>query len=269
MPYTFGAATSDYVSPAATGIPTLAANTQTLIAGWFYPTTLTATRRLWTASQCAFQVDTTTSNLRFVGSNATTQGQWTASGTAITTNTWWFIAFFASFSGSSAGIRVWQGTAESSPAEMTVTQVTAPSGGWTTAQTIFIGNTNAASTVSFQGDIGAMTVIYQNTTAEQGPLPVAVGGTTTQAEADAIYRRWVLPLWQGRPDMLGLDSPSSFTVNVYHLPMVSDTWYRRYSNAASTASANWNASSGVTVSSNREPSTCSPYWCHLPNLTGQ
>ena len=73
MAYTFGGATTDDITFASA--ITIGANSRAaLICGWWYPTTLTATRKLWSANSTGIvgaEIDTTTSELRLRSDNTT------------------------------------------------------------------------------------------------------------------------------------------------------------------------------------------------------
>lgn len=199
MAYSFGAATSDdinFTTASSGGNSTLC-----LAAGWFYPTTLTATRGLFSyGNVCGVAIDTTTSELRLKTDN-TTDGQWTTSGVGLVVNQWSFIAFMLTCSntGPTAAWRVWSGTVETPPVEITVTQVVAPAGNFTGGTAFTVGNIGTG-TLAFQGDIGPVITCHppvNNTTT--GFLQNAAAGAITQGEADDAYRKVVLPFWNGEP----------------------------------------------------------------------
>jgi hypothetical protein len=146
----------------------------------------------------------------------TTDGQWTTSGAGIVLNEWRFIAFMLSClnTGAAAAWRVWVGTNENSPTEVTVTVNTNPVGSFSGASTILIGQLGSGGTVSYQGEIGDNMMIAQaQATASFGPLATAAYGAITQAEADRVLQRIVQPVWKGErfPDAVWSISQGSYT----------------------------------------------------------
>jgi len=198
MAYTFGAATGDDITWVGTNTA-FATNRLTLVCGWWYPTTLTATRGLWSFGNVAgAEIDTTTSELRLRTDN-TTDGQWTTTGVGLTTNTWTFLAFMASCNntGPAAAWRVWTATIDTFPTEVTVTSAVAPVGNFTGSTSFTVGN-KGTGTVAFQGDIGEV-VIYQSGSVSGilSPFNFATFGTITQAEADWALAEFVVPAFRG------------------------------------------------------------------------
>jgi len=197
MSYTFGAATSDDITT-TTVLQLGATNVNTFVAGWWYPTTLTSTRGYWSGGNTfGAEVDSTTSQIRFRTQNGTTNGQWTTSGTAITTGKWWYLAFLNSNNntGAAAAWRCWIGDAESAPVEQTVTVATTPSGNFTGNANAYLGN-KGTGTLAFQGDIGWATFVSSNTSIVS-VLPIAVAGAISNGEAQIVHDQWVYPLWRG------------------------------------------------------------------------
>lgn len=197
MAYTFGALTSDNISIAAT--LTTGANTNAcLVMGWWLPTTLTATRGLWSfGTVFGAEVAGTTSEI-ILRTDNTTDGQWTTTGAALTVDTWTFLAFLGSFrnTGPAAAWRVWSGTVDTPPVECTVTQNTAPAGNFTGNGTFTIGNKASTGTVAWQGDIDQV-VFLTVSAAVPGrcPLPHTGNGNIAQSDADYIYQTLVAPYW--------------------------------------------------------------------------
>lgn len=195
MSYTCGAATGDDI---ATVITQLGANSVScFVAGWWKPTTLTATRGLWSAGNIfGAEIDTTTSELRLRTDN-TTDGQWTTTGVGLTVNEWKFLAFANSCNntGPAAAWVVWSGTGDTAPQQVTVTQATAPNGNFTGSTATVLGN-KGTGTLAFQGEIGPA-VFARHTANAFGYVPTATVGTITADEADIVYQRLVLPIWSG------------------------------------------------------------------------
>lgn len=197
MAYTFGGATGDDINWAHTQTAGASA-IATLVMGWWYPTTLTATRGLWSAGGIfGAEVAATTSEV-ILRTDNTTDGQWTTTGAGLTVNQWTFLAFLNSCnnSGPAAAWRVWSGTASTPPTECTVTQNTAPVGNFVGASGLTIGNKGNTGTVAWQGAIDQVIVITcSHVVTTLALLPLATAGTFTQLEADYIAQRFVVPYW--------------------------------------------------------------------------
>jgi hypothetical protein len=195
MSYTCGAATTDDL---ATGFNTVGANdTNCFVAGWWKPTTLTATRGLWSAGNIfGAEIDTTTSELRLRTDN-TTDGQWTTTGVGLTVDQWKFLAFANSCSntGPTASWVVWSGTNEVAPQRVTVTQATAPNGNFTGSANTYLGN-KGTGTLAFQGQLGPA-VFGRNPSSIFGYVPTTTAGTIAQEGIDYVYANLVLPIWLG------------------------------------------------------------------------
>lgn len=200
MAYTFGAATGDDISH--TTFSAGGNGNVSLFMGWFYPTTLTATRGLFSwGTIFGAEIDTTTTELRLRTDN-TTDGQWTTTGVGLTVNQWQFIAAAVTCSntGPAADWRVFSGTTDTAPSTtVTVTQATAPAGNFTSSTAFCVGNKGSAGTLAFQGNIGPYLATTQTTSANAttAPLPNATAGTFTQQEVDIIYTAIILPFWTG------------------------------------------------------------------------
>lgn len=199
MSYTFGAAASDRINLSTSQPVSWAVdNGSFLVAGWFYPTTLTATRKYWGAGAIiGAQVDTTTSEIRMFTDN-TTDGQWLTSGAGIVTNKWQFIAWHAATENTTVAgeWRVWVGDGDTPPTEVTVTNPTPRSGNYTASATSVVGN-DTAGTVAFQGDISNVLMIAQNSANSANPLPRQTSGVISNAEAEYVLKKIVEPLWRG------------------------------------------------------------------------
>lgn len=206
MAWTFGGATGDDITCTVTA---LSSGRHMLVSGWWYPTTLTATRGLWSmGATCGVEINTTTSELRLKTQHATTAGEWTTTGVGLTLNQWQFLAFLVSVNstGPSDAWRVWSGTNEISPQECTVTSAVAPVGTVTSNTAFSIGNKGSTGTLAFQGDIEHVYAGINLATIDvtQNAIPLATAGTITQAEADFVLGRIVAPLWAGNRNILHL-----------------------------------------------------------------
>jgi hypothetical protein len=202
VPYTFGSATSSSVSwPHG---PTIGATATALfVAGWWRPTTLTATRALWGfGATLGAEIDTTTDELR-LRTDTTTDGQQTTTGVDLVVDEWKFLAFFASFlnSGSASVWKVWAGDITNPPTAKTVAVAVASSGNFTGSTTFFVGNKSGA-TIAFQGDIANIECSVTGASAVVGvtthPFGIAAYGALTAAEEQHILETFVWPAWQGQ-----------------------------------------------------------------------
>lgn len=196
MAYDFGAAASHDTT--CSFIIGVGANSRiAIIAGWWRPTTLTATRGLWSAGNTVgAEIDTTTSELRLRTDN-TTDGQWTTTGVGLAVGTPKFLAFALNCynTGPAAAWRVWAGDVQTPPAEVTVTQATAPVGNFTGSTSVYFGNKGTSTTLAFQGAIEeCWTTAFITTDWTMTPL---TDGVINQVDADLIYSRMVLPMWAG------------------------------------------------------------------------
>lgn len=200
MSYTFGAATTNAITfTLSNGL--IGDNRQVLVAGWWYPTTLTATRAYWGAgATIGAEVDTTTSEIRLRTDN-TTDGQWVTSGAGITTNKWHFLAFLnAAENTTVAGAwRVWVGDENTAPVIQTPSVSVSRSGNYTSSNAFAVGNKSGGS-AAFQGDIGWVSIIWSENPGINTPLYVGTSGVIADAEATLVEERWILPLWRGTPD---------------------------------------------------------------------
>lgn len=267
MAYTFGGATTDSIL--WTGQSNIGNAGIGLVAGWWRPTTLTATRRLWSAgATTGVAIDTTTSELRLTNDSFSgTDGVFTTTGAGLATNTWTFVAAMVSVSNSPGSQwKVWVGSATTPPAEVTISTVSSittntngPTGNTT------IGNTNGGS-VAFQGVIDNVLVVNDSATASvvTNPFQSAAYGTITATEAQWTLERWIRPHWAGRlpnPDLL-LTGASSFAYHWNGSGAV--RWHR---NAGQPQTAPFAPTiSGATVSADRCPRPCTQVVGNFPTV---
>ena len=205
MPYTFGGATTNSVDlTGAISFITAGQDRSILTWMWVMPTTLTAGRKLWGGgATTGVEIDTTTTQLRLKLDHATTDGVWTTSDAGLAVDKWSFIATFVTVDGAAPGLgaewRVWAGSVDTAPQELTVTGVTGVAGNVSSVASAIIGNSSGS--LSFQGDIaeyGHCLCGYTSSVAPHPPFYLASAASVTDAEAGAIYRRMVLPLWEGK-----------------------------------------------------------------------
>lgn len=199
MPYTFGAGTGDDISWSP-GLQTGNTLVGIYVAGWWCPTTLTATRGLWSfGNTLGAEIDSTTDELRFRSDN-TTDGQWTTTGVDLAVNGWKFIACFATFNntGPAGAWRAWAGDIQNAPIAVTVTQAVAPVGNFAGSSTFYIGNKGTGA-LAFQGDAAHVDVIIHDAPAGTTTVfPIAAAGAITAAEEQYLLERFVWNSWLGR-----------------------------------------------------------------------
>lgn len=196
MSYTFGGSTTTSLGFAVPSAP-FSTSRCCLFAGWFYPTTLTAGRKLWgMGATFGAEIDTTTSSIRLRSDN-TTDGQWTfPAGLAV--NTWTFVAvYFTGGSTNAVSWAAWTATRDGPVVDRAVTQATAPSGNIVSGgTTVVIGNSSGS--LAFQGDIGGFTMAFDSGGARNiNMLGTPGGATVPQYDIDMLRLYWVEPLFRG------------------------------------------------------------------------
>jgi hypothetical protein len=204
MSYTFGAAATDDIAftlPISLG----GDNRACLVLGWWYPTTLTAGRGYWGAGSIfGAEVDATTSEIRLRTDNATTDGEWVTSGAGIVVDQWHFLAFLSATENTTVAgdWRVWVATGSTAPRIMTPAVSVARNGNYTASNAFTVGNKGTTS-AAFQGDIGWVSVLNMasaDSVGSRGFPRIAASGVITDAEAEDVGRRWVYPIYCGRPN---------------------------------------------------------------------
>lgn len=243
MAVTFGGGTGDDINLA--GASTIANLTTLVVAGWWYPTTLTAGNGLWSVGNVAgCKIHTTTSELQLITDN-TTDGLITTSGLGLVTNTWQFLAFLGSFTntGPAEAWRVWKGNS-TAPVEIGTVVTTAPVGNFTGNATWYIGNLGTG-TVAFQGDIASVVFIHGAGMLLSGTTT----GTLSQDDADLVLRDSVWPLWLG--DIAKMETADSSRPHFFmELANSTQAAYGRPNATDPTWAAGAN---GATVSANGNP----------------
>lgn len=263
MSYTLGGASTDLISWANNITSLFTTSRSSLITCWVYPTTLTATRKIWSAGAIwRLEIDTTTSSCRFVSDN-TTDGVFTFPA-GLTLNTWTFIAVFVNCGSATAVPQVdaWTATADGPLVKQTVTTATTPVGAFVTSNLVFgIGNTTTTPALPWQGQIAAACAIAENasTATNTGMLGVLADGVTSQPELDSILARLVAPLWRGdvsRIVTVGrqiLNNPSSGSAYA-GLQLIAPLEDHPWTVKAATGQGIIQATvAGATVSANRSP----------------
>lgn len=204
MGYTFGAATGDDIN-GTINQQHGGDNSVALIGGWFYPTSQTNGRYFMSFGAAhGIKYSASSNNLFIVTDNATNDGQFQTTSGLVPPNKWSFIAALTALenTGVLAGIRVWVGDASTPPVENTLSTVISPTGNFAASAAMTIGNGGAAGTVSFQGDIDSVFALCTTTVGVANMFSVATSGVISDTEAENTYRRWVVPIWRGRPSMV-------------------------------------------------------------------
>jgi hypothetical protein len=242
MSYVFGGAATDDLN-LSTGGSYGADNTVALVTGWWYPTTLTATRKLWSvaaAGTVGAEIDATTSSLRLRTDN-TTDGQWTVP-VGFAVDEWFYFAFLlaAENTGVLAAWRVWVGRPDTAPTPATVTVATAPVGNFAGSGSFYIGNAGTGS-LAFQGNIANITWLSNTASGTiPSPLRLATNGVITADEETHIYNTLVEPFWRG-------DYSALFNIRGPHITSTIAGWLVPLQEAAGPPSAYGNIHNSATV----------------------
>ena len=264
MSYTF-AGTGDDIT-ASVGLSMCDDGRVALVCGWWYPTTLTATRGYWSVGATfGAEVDTTTSDIRMRTDN-TTDGQWLASPCLITVNKWWFIAWLVATENTTVpgAWRVWVGDAERPPTEVPVTNPTVRVGNYTPASAFFIGNKGTA-TLAFQGDVGWVSCLNLNGPAINNAFTVATSGVIADDQAENTLKRWVLDLWMGRPNLTRFSTlyVTSTDFHVAHFALDPGALLLQWSHRLEPNSQVVPTINGATYTSHAPPTRPPANWPHL------
>ena len=254
MAYTFGGAVGSRCAFTTTLTNWQSAN-MGVITGWYRPTTLTATRRYWGAGTVIHaRVGTTTSEISMQTNNGTTAGVWTTSGAGIAVNTWWFVAWIWALNntGPAGNWRVYVGTVETAPQEVTVNTTTSPVGNYTGSTAFTFGN-DTNNSLSYRGDLADLSLLGTSATGAASLLNIAATTAITQLEADHIYQTWILPHWLGRPQEVW-DRPVSVSCDYFYWPAHPlANVYRKSNQAVVTHVAPTLTSATVSANGNPRP----------------
>jgi hypothetical protein len=209
MSYTFGGTTGDDLTWTESVSPFGATQRSGLIAGWYYPTTLTAGRALWSVGAVNRAVIASTTSEIDMFLDRTTDAQRTTSGLGLAVNQWHFIAILGNFfnTGAVTNFRVWRSVGTDIPTPVTVNTTVAGSGNSTGDTVVTVGNIGATGTSAFQGDIGRFD--YFVGTVASAFLPNTAGTISAQEET-MVFSQVVVPIWEGRfPTFLGSGTQSN------------------------------------------------------------
>lgn len=244
-----------------------------MICGWFYPTTLTATRGLFSVGTVhRIEIDATTSELAIFIQRVTTPTKFTTTGLGLAINQWTFIACLQSWANAAVdpAIRVWRSFGSDVPQLVSTAIPTGGngSGNMSTGAAVTIGNVASTGTVAFQGDIGRFDYVLSTVSAS---LTRNASGTISADEELQIWYQYVVPLWSGsHPTLLG--SGTNANNGITHVSVDLDdvpAYGRRIRNGGSiTTMGQAMTVSGATVSANRAPmkSMRCPEWPDLVRI---
>lgn len=252
MAYTFGAANTDDATWTESASPWGASQRSGLIAGWYYPTALTAGNALWSVGGVHRAVVAATTSEIDLWFDRTTDTQWRTSGLGLATNQWHFIAMLNnSFNtGTVTNWKVWRSVGTDIPTPVTVSQIAAGSGNAVSSTIVTIGNLSATGTSSFVGDIGRFD--YFIGTVANAFLDNTNGSIGVEAERTA-FEKVVIPIWQGRfPDFLNSGTNSNNGITHIVADLDNGSYLRSVRNGGSIITMDRAMTpAGATVSQNR------------------
>jgi len=254
MAYTFGGTTGDDLTWTESASPWGATQRSGLICGWYYPTTLTAGKALWSVGAVHRAVIAATTSEIDLWFDRTTDTQWRTSGLGLATGQWHFIAMLNnSFNtGPVTNWKVWRSVGTDIPTPVTVSQIAAGSGNATSNTIVTVGNIGATGTSAFEGDIGRFD-FFMGTVANAF-LDNTNGSIGTEAERIA-FEQVVIPIWKGEmPTFLksGTQSNNGITHIVWDLDLVNPQGIS-YKCGGSITTANRQATVNAVPSQNRRP----------------
>ena len=197
MAFTFGAGTGDDMTWTESASPWGSNRRSGVICGWYFPTTLTAGRALWSVgANHRAVIAATTSEINIFFDRAT-DTQWTTTGLGFAINQWHFIAVLmnSSNTGVVTNFKVWRSVGTDIPTAVSVAVVTAGTGNATSSTIPTIGNISATGNSAFQGDIGRFDYVVG--TANNAFIANTNGSIDAEQER-RIFEYVVLPIWQGK-----------------------------------------------------------------------
>jgi|NOAtaT_7_FD_contig_21_5801800_length_1031_multi_3_in_0_out_0_1 hypothetical protein len=254
MSYRFGGTTGDDLTWTESTSVWGTTQRSGVIAGWYYPTTLTAGKALWSVGAVNRAVIASTTSEINLFLDRTTDTQYTTSGLALAVNRWHFIAFLLnSFNtGPVTTWRVWGSVGTAIPEPVTVNQTVAGSGNATGNTIVTVGNIGAAGTSAFEGDIGRFD--YFVGTLANAFLPNTTG-LISAAEEKMVFEQVVVPIWSGQfPTFLGSGTQSNNAIThvIWDLDLVNPMGIS-LRNGGTIQTNNRLATVNAVVSENRRP----------------
>jgi len=255
MAFTFGAATGDDITWTETGTTWGRNQRSGVICGWYFPTTLTAGRALWSVgTNHRAVIAATTSEIDLFFDRAT-DTQWTTTGLGLAINQWHFIAVLMNNfnTGVVTNFKVWRSVGTDIPTAVSVAVVTVGAGNAVSSTIPTIGNRGATGTVAFQGDIGRFDFIGDSVA---NSLIGNTNGSLSAETERGVFENVVLPIWQGNSPTLyksGQNSNRGITHTVVDLDRNGD-YGRSVRNGGSIVTMDRTATiGGATPSLNRAP----------------
>lgn len=239
---------------------TIGANSRlSLVCGWWKATTLTAGRFLWSVGNTGWgvAVGSTTDELELYSDNATTDGVWFTTGWDQVTDEWRFGAFWINCSTGSTNWRVWRGTANEHPTQVTVTNSVAPSGSYSGSNAFTLGN-RGTGTVGYQGVVGDVTVQVSSAAGITEQFGVATTGTTTTAEEEHLLHRLIYPIWRGERMMNTFVPQTNNSCCIYRADLLVGDLARGRVTASATSRETLMTYNGAGTSAERTPRQPAP-----------
>jgi hypothetical protein len=255
MAYTFGGTTGDDLTWTESASPWGASQRSELVCGWYYPTTLTAGRALWSVGAVSRCVIAPTTSEIDIFVDRTTDSQDRTNGLGLTLNRWHFIAILSNHSNTAAvdEYRIWRGYDTEEPVSIPLaTAPVAGSGNATTSTVVTVGNIQATGTSAWQGDIGRFDYVVGTT---QLALVPNNFGLISDEEGNNAFRKLVIPIWQGKfPTFYGSGTQSNngITHVVWDLDLVNPQGIS-YKIGGTILTNNRSATVNAVFSQNRRP----------------
>ena len=270
MPYTFGAVNTDDINWATT-VSTGGDNTARFVCGWWLPTTLTAGNVLWSLGTVAkAAIDLTDTDELVIASDWTTDGEWGTVGVNMAVDQWSFIAFMSTHENTGDGNahRCWAGNVLTAPVEVSLNLSVAAAGTPAGSTAFTLGNLGSAGSVAWEGDIAQVRGIFTNAAygATTHPLGLGTSGAISDDEAEKVYRRLVLPAWEGKPWTLPPIVVASTEVNYWEGDLLGRVVRRLVHTAAVDADLQPTVN-GATWSQNRCPRGNVQYPYHFEKVS--
>jgi hypothetical protein len=252
--YRFGAANTDDATWTESASPWGATQRSGVIAGWFYPTALTAGNALWSVGGVNRAVVAATTSEIDLWLDRTTDTQWRTSGLNLAIGQWHFIAVALNNfnTGTVTTFKVWRSVGTDIPTPVTVAVVGAGSGNAVGGTIVSIGNLSATGTSSFVGDIGRFD--YFVATLANAFIDNTNGTIDVEQERRA-FENVVIPIWQGRfPTFLNSGQNSNNGITHVVADLDQGSYARSVRNGGTTITMDRGiAIAGATVSQNRSP----------------
>ena len=203
MAYTWGASANDYMSVTMPHEFPSTNRSNILVCGWFYPTALTIGRYLIGSDNAYLRVyianpaNDLIALQRFSGTSPYIE----STGNTLVTNTWQFIAalFTCEDTTPNADLRLYRGTDSVPPAAMSYSDATGCTGTLLGGTDLVIGNQSSTGGIAFQGDIGWLAMLHDNSTNGKNLFGIETVGDLVAGNVAYILNTLVVPMWNGTP----------------------------------------------------------------------